>query len=178
MVSKGILIDFDLWSLCAVTSFEALMANAVACWSQKQPATLYSVQWDQPMATFSDKIHNPDKRQKPHLKNNPEITAVPDSSLIKDITNIIRRDGGIIIKNFITPEEAGPYYQKVGKYEETLFPLLIYHRGKPVIWEHWESHSWTHLNSGFAGKSPTFAQKGINYLAYHEAAKLLLKEES
>ncbi|RKL11840.1 hypothetical protein BFJ71_g320 [Fusarium oxysporum] len=80
------------------------------------------------MATFSDKIHNPDKRQKPHLKNNPEITAVPDSSLIKDITNIIRRDGGIIIKNFITPEEAGPYYQKVGKYEETLFPLLIYHR--------------------------------------------------
>ncbi|EWZ78788.1 hypothetical protein FOWG_16988 [Fusarium oxysporum f. sp. lycopersici MN25] len=65
------------------------------------------------MATFSDKIHNPDKRQKPHLKNNPEITALPASSPIEDITNIIRRDGGIIIKNFITPEEADPHYQKL-----------------------------------------------------------------
>ncbi|KAJ0132508.1 hypothetical protein HZ326_24417 [Fusarium oxysporum f. sp. albedinis] len=80
-----------------------------------------------PIATFSDKIHNPDKGQKPHLKNNPEITALPASSPIEDITNIIRRDGGIIIKNFTTPEEADPHYQKVGKYEETLFPLLIYH---------------------------------------------------
>ncbi|EXK35647.1 hypothetical protein FOMG_08861 [Fusarium oxysporum f. sp. melonis 26406] len=65
------------------------------------------------MTTFSDKIHNPDKGQKPHLKNNPEITALPASSPIEDITNIIRRDGGIIIKNFITPEEADPRYQKL-----------------------------------------------------------------
>ncbi|WJG37212.1 uncharacterized protein FOBCDRAFT_208926 [Fusarium oxysporum Fo47] len=96
------------------------------------------------MATFSDKIHNPDKRQKPHLKNNPEITAVPDSSLIKDITNIIRRDG------------------------EALSSRISSRLRKPALT----------TRSGFAGKSPTFAQKGINYLAYHEAAKLLLKEES
>ncbi|KAG5743893.1 hypothetical protein H9Q72_012141 [Fusarium xylarioides] len=103
----------------------------------------------------------------PHQKNNPEITVLPASSPIEEIVNIIRRDGGIIIKNFITPEEADqiqkeadPHYQKVGKYEGTLFPPT-----DPPL-------------SGFAGKSPTFAHKGINHPVYREAAKLLLKEES
>ncbi|KAF5975971.1 phytanoyl dioxygenase family protein [Fusarium bulbicola] len=84
-----------------------------------------------------------------------------------EIVNIIRRDGGIIIKNFITPEEADqiqkeadPPYQKVGKYEGTLFPPT----DLPL--------------SGFAGKSRTVAHKGINHPVYREAAKLLLKEES
>ncbi|KAL7767144.1 hypothetical protein ACKLNR_005060 [Fusarium oxysporum f. sp. zingiberi] len=64
-----------------------------------------------------------------HQRNNPEITALPATAPIEEIVSVIRRDGGIIIKNFITPEEADriqaeadPHYQKVGKYEGTLFP--------------------------------------------------------
>ncbi|KAH7469925.1 hypothetical protein FOMA001_g13906 [Fusarium oxysporum f. sp. matthiolae] len=64
-----------------------------------------------------------------HQRNNPEITALPASAPIEEIVSMIRRDGGIIIKGFITPDEADriqaeadPHYQKVGKYEGTLFP--------------------------------------------------------
>ncbi|CVL07912.1 uncharacterized protein FMAN_09724 [Fusarium mangiferae] len=64
-----------------------------------------------------------------HQRNNPEITALPATAPIEEIASVIRRDGGIIIKNFIKPEEADriqaeadPHYQKVGKYEGTLFP--------------------------------------------------------
>ncbi|RKK95983.1 hypothetical protein BFJ68_g14474 [Fusarium oxysporum] len=64
-----------------------------------------------------------------HQRNNPEITALPASAPIEEIVSVIRRDGGIIIKGFITPDEADriqaeadPHYQKVGKYEGTLFP--------------------------------------------------------
>ncbi|KAL5585912.1 hypothetical protein FOBRF1_015782 [Fusarium oxysporum] len=102
-----------------------------------------------------------------HQRNNPEITALPATAPIEEIVSVIRRDGGIIIKNFITPEEADriqaeadPHYQKVGKYEGTLFPPT-----DPPL-------------SGFAGKSPTFAHKAINHPVYREASKLLLKEES
>ncbi|KAF5591675.1 phytanoyl dioxygenase [Fusarium pseudocircinatum] len=102
-----------------------------------------------------------------HQRNNPEITALPATAPIEEIVGVIRRDGGIIIKNFITPEEADriqaeadPHYQKVGKYEGTLFPPT-----DPPL-------------SGFAGKSPTFAHKAINHPVYREASKLLLKEES
>ncbi|PCD27174.1 hypothetical protein AU210_013588 [Fusarium oxysporum f. sp. radicis-cucumerinum] len=102
-----------------------------------------------------------------HQRNNPEITALPASAPIEEIVSVIRRDGGIIIKGFITPDEADriqaeadPHYQKVGKYEGTLFPPT-----DPPL-------------SGFAGKSPTFAHKAINHPVYREASKLLLKEES
>ncbi|EXL99325.1 hypothetical protein NOF04DRAFT_4919 [Fusarium oxysporum II5] len=102
-----------------------------------------------------------------HQRNNPEITALPATAPIEEIVSVIRRDGGIIIKNFITPEEADriqaeadPHYQKVGKYEGTLFPPT-----DPPL-------------SGFAGKSPTFAHKAINHPVYREASKVLLKEES
>ncbi|CVK92226.1 hypothetical protein FPRO06_08909 [Fusarium proliferatum] len=102
-----------------------------------------------------------------HQRNNPEITALPATAPIEEIVSVIRRDGGIIIKNFIKPEEADriqaeadPHYQKVGKYEGTLFPPT-----DPPL-------------SGFAGKSPTFAHKAINHPVYREASKLLLKEES
>ncbi|SCV36464.1 uncharacterized protein FFB14_06112 [Fusarium fujikuroi] len=102
-----------------------------------------------------------------HQRNNPEITALPATAPIEEIVSIIRRDGGIIIKNFIKPEEADqiqaeadPHYQKVGKYEGTLFPPT-----DPPL-------------SGFAGKSPTFDHKAINHPVYREASKLLLKEES
>jgi hypothetical protein len=64
-----------------------------------------------------------------HQKNNPEVTMLDASSPIEEIVKVIRRDGGIIIKNFITPEDADkiqaegdPYYKLVGKYEGTLFP--------------------------------------------------------
>ncbi|RKK64614.1 hypothetical protein BFJ69_g16686 [Fusarium oxysporum] len=64
-----------------------------------------------------------------HQRNNPEITALPATAPIEEIVSVIRRDGGIIIKGFITPDEADriqaeadPHYQKVGKYEGTLFP--------------------------------------------------------
>ncbi|KAM5349529.1 hypothetical protein ACJ41O_006034 [Fusarium nematophilum] len=102
-----------------------------------------------------------------HQKNNPEITSLPASAPIEEIVKVIRRDGGIIIKNFITPEEADqiqaeadPHYKKVGKYEGHLFPPT-----DPPL-------------SGFAGKSPTFAHKAINHPVYREAAKMLLREES
>ncbi|EXM17067.1 hypothetical protein RAB80_009071 [Fusarium oxysporum f. sp. vasinfectum] len=102
-----------------------------------------------------------------HQRNNPEITALPATAPIEEIVSVIRRDGGIIIKGFITPDEtdriqaeADPHYQKVGKYEGTLFPPT-----DPPL-------------SGFAGKSPTFAHKAINHPVYREASKLLLKEES
>ncbi|EXK79165.1 hypothetical protein FOQG_16213 [Fusarium oxysporum f. sp. raphani 54005] len=102
-----------------------------------------------------------------HQRNNPEITALPATAPIEEIVSAIRRDGGIIIKGFITPDEADriqaeadPHYQKVGKYEGTLFPPT-----DPPL-------------SGFAGKSPTFAHKAINHPVYREASKLLLKEES
>ncbi|KAJ4050877.1 hypothetical protein NW756_003975 [Fusarium oxysporum] len=102
-----------------------------------------------------------------HQRNNPEITALPATAPIEEIVSVIRRDGGIIIKGFITPDEADriqaeadPHYQKVGKYEGTLFPPT-----DPPL-------------SGFAGKSTTFAHKAINHPVYREASKLLLKEES
>jgi hypothetical protein len=64
-----------------------------------------------------------------HQNHNPEITTLDASAPIEEIVKVIRRDGGIIIKNFIKPEEADqiqaeadPHYRKVGKYEGTLFP--------------------------------------------------------
>uniref|UniRef100_A0A8H7K1Q2 Uncharacterized protein n=1 Tax=Bionectria ochroleuca TaxID=29856 RepID=A0A8H7K1Q2_BIOOC len=102
-----------------------------------------------------------------HQKNNPEVTMLDASSPIEEIVKVIRRDGGIIIKNFITPEDADkiqaegdPYYKLVGKYEGTLFPA-----SDPPL-------------SGFAGKSPTFAHKCLNHPTYREVAKALLREES
>ncbi|KAH6972865.1 hypothetical protein BKA56DRAFT_676670 [Ilyonectria sp. MPI-CAGE-AT-0026] len=103
----------------------------------------------------------------PHQAKNPEVTSLPASAPIEDIVKVIQQDGGIIIKGFLTDaevdqihEEAAPHYEKVGKYVGTLFPS-----GDPPL-------------SGFAGKSPTFAHKGINHPTYRETAKALLREES
>jgi len=90
-------------------------------WSRLPPATKLSfILLIEPF----DKMPNP-----AHQRNNPEITALPATAPIEEIVSVIRRDGGIIIKGFITPDEtdriqaeADPHYQKVGKYEGTLFP--------------------------------------------------------
>jgi len=40
----------------------------------------------------------------PHQGHNPEVVEMDDSAPIQDIVDVIKRDGGIIIKNFLTPE--------------------------------------------------------------------------
>jgi hypothetical protein len=64
----------------------------------------------------------------PHQSQNPEIVELDASAPIEQIVDIIKRDGGIIIRNFVSPEiidkiqaEAQPYYSKLGKYEGKLF---------------------------------------------------------
>lgn len=59
---------------------------------------------------------------------NPEVTELDASAPIEDIVSVIKRDGGIIIKNFLSHEvidkiqsEADPWYSKLGKYEGKLF---------------------------------------------------------
>lgn len=67
----------------------------------------------------------------PHQAKNPEITSLPATAPIEEIANVIRRDGGIIIKGFVTPEdidqmdaESAPWFEKLRtlKYEGHLFP--------------------------------------------------------
>ncbi|KAI9928661.1 hypothetical protein ASPWEDRAFT_127480 [Aspergillus wentii DTO 134E9] len=103
----------------------------------------------------------------PHQAHNPEVVELDASSPIQEIVDVINRDGGIIIKNFLSPEdidkiheEAQPYWSKLGKYEGKLFDAT-----DPPL-------------SGFAGKSRTFAHKAINHPTFRETAKALLKEES
>ncbi|KAL4902155.1 hypothetical protein BDW74DRAFT_181003 [Aspergillus multicolor] len=103
----------------------------------------------------------------PHQAQNPEVVELDASAPIEHIVEVIRRDGGIIIKNFLSPEtidkihaEAKPYWNKLGQYSGKLFDAA-----DPPL-------------SGFAGKSPTFAQEAINHPTYREVAKALLKEES
>ncbi|PYH94664.1 PhyH-domain-containing protein [Aspergillus ellipticus CBS 707.79] len=103
----------------------------------------------------------------PHQASNPEVVELDASAPVEEIVNVILRDGGIIIKNFLTPEtidqihaEAQPYWGKLGTYIGKLFDAA-----DPPL-------------SGFAGKSPTFSHKAINHPTYREVAKALLKEES
>ncbi|KAH7361432.1 hypothetical protein B0T11DRAFT_327622 [Plectosphaerella cucumerina] len=105
----------------------------------------------------------------PHQAGNPEITAVDVSTPINEIADIIRRDGGIIIKNFVTTDdidqmdaESAPWFDKLRnlKYEGSLFPP-----SDPPL-------------SNFAAKSHTFVHKCINHPTYRETAKALLREVS
>ncbi|KAJ5507462.1 Phytanoyl-CoA dioxygenase [Penicillium freii] len=103
----------------------------------------------------------------PHQANNPQVVELDAPAPIEEIVNVIQRDGGIIIKNFLSTEiidqihaEAQPYWGKLGKYVGKLFDAA-----DPPL-------------SGFAGKSSTFAHKAINHPTYREVSKALLKEES
>ncbi|OOF95250.1 hypothetical protein ASPCADRAFT_507153 [Aspergillus carbonarius ITEM 5010] len=103
----------------------------------------------------------------PHQANNPEVVELDASAPIEEIVKVIQRDGGIIIKNFLSPEvidqihaEALPYWGKLGSYVGKLFDAA-----DPPL-------------SGFAGKSRTFAHKAINHPTFRETAKALLREES
>lgn len=67
----------------------------------------------------------------PHQRKNPEITALPATAPIEEIVRVIEQDGGIIIKNFVTPEDidkinaqSAPWFDKLRnlKYEGSLFP--------------------------------------------------------
>ena len=67
----------------------------------------------------------------PHQAKNPEVTELDAEAPIEEIANVIKRDGGIIIKNFLSPEsidqihaEAKPYWNKLGKYEGKLFDAV------------------------------------------------------
>ncbi|KAL3455345.1 PhyH-domain-containing protein [Aspergillus heterothallicus] len=103
----------------------------------------------------------------PHQAKNPEVVELDASAPIDKIVEIIKRDGGIIIRNFLSPgtidkihAESQPYWSKLGRYSGKLFDAA-----DPPL-------------SGFAGKSPTFAHEAINHPTYREVAKALLKEES
>ncbi|KAJ5352209.1 Phytanoyl-CoA dioxygenase [Penicillium brevicompactum] len=103
----------------------------------------------------------------PHQAHNPQVVELDASAPVEEIAKVIRRDGGIMIKNFLSPEvidqihaEAQPYWGKLGKYVGKLFDAA-----DPPL-------------SGFAGKSSTFAHKAINHPTYREVSKALLKEES
>lgn len=102
----------------------------------------------------------------PHQANNPQVVELDASAPIDEIVAVIKRDGGIIIKNFLSPEiidqiksEADPWYQKLGTYVGKLFDPT-----DPPL-------------SGFAGKSRTFAHEAINHATFRETAKALLGEE-
>ncbi|KEZ46732.1 hypothetical protein SAPIO_CDS0008 [Scedosporium apiospermum] len=103
----------------------------------------------------------------PHQGHNPEVVEMDASAPIQDIVDVIKRDGGIIIKNFLTPEtidqihaEAEPFWKTLGQYQGKLFDAT----DPPLC--------------SFAAKSRTFAHKAINHPTYREVAKALLKEES
>lgn len=64
----------------------------------------------------------------PHQRNNPEVVELPVTASLDEIVEIIRRDGGVVIKNFITPEtvqkineEIEPHWEKKGVYKGNLF---------------------------------------------------------
>ncbi|KAL2669780.1 hypothetical protein Neosp_015225 [[Neocosmospora] mangrovei] len=64
----------------------------------------------------------------PHQAHNPEVVELDASAPVQDIVEVIKRDGGIIIKNFLSPEtidkiheEAQPYWGKLGTYQGKLF---------------------------------------------------------
>lgn len=102
----------------------------------------------------------------PHQANNPNVNELDASAPTEEIVRILNRDGGVIIKNFLTSEiidqiqaEANPWYSKLGTYVGKLFDAT-----DPPL-------------PGFAGKSRTFAHKAINHPTYRETAKALLREE-
>lgn len=64
----------------------------------------------------------------PHQKQNPEVVELPVTAPVDEVVKVIRRDGGVIIKNFITPEtvdqinkEVEPFWQQKGVYKGSLF---------------------------------------------------------
>ncbi|KAI8648633.1 hypothetical protein NCS57_01474900 [Fusarium keratoplasticum] len=101
----------------------------------------------------------------PHQANNPEITVLPVTASVEEVSNVIRRDGGLIIKNFFSLEdikqihrEVGPHYGKTGSYNGTLF-----NADDPPV-------------SGLCGKSYTVAHKMLNHPLYRDVAKELLRD--
>lgn len=64
----------------------------------------------------------------PHQKQNPEVVELPVTAPVDDVVKTIRRDGGVIIKNFISPQqvdqinkEVEPFWQQKGVYTGSLF---------------------------------------------------------
>lgn len=64
----------------------------------------------------------------PHQSQNPDVTVLPVTSYINEVVKVIRRDGGVIIKNFISDEdvaqiekEVEPYWEQKGVYQGQLF---------------------------------------------------------
>lgn len=67
----------------------------------------------------------------PHQAQNPQVVELDASAPIQDIVDVIKRDGGIIIKNFLAPEtidkiheESQPYWGKLGTYQGKLFDAV------------------------------------------------------
>ena len=65
----------------------------------------------------------------PHQAHNPNIVELPIIATAKEVAEAIRRDSGVIIKNFVSPEtiksideETEPFWkQKGGQYKGNLF---------------------------------------------------------
>ncbi|PKY03900.1 PhyH-domain-containing protein [Aspergillus campestris IBT 28561] len=101
----------------------------------------------------------------PHQANNPAVTELPVTSSAKEVAEIIRRDGGVIIKNFISTDtvaqidrEIAPHWQRKGVYKGNLF-----NAEDPPL-------------SGLCGKSPTVAEKALNHPLYQAVSKELLRD--
>lgn len=88
----------------------------------------------------------------PHQSHNPEVVALPASAPIEEIAKVIRRDGGIIIKNFLTEEEIDaihaeckPYWGKLGTYQGSLFDA----KDPPLRYIVYSNVLPDHLNNSF-----------------------------
>ncbi|KAF9887192.1 hypothetical protein FE257_010446 [Aspergillus nanangensis] len=100
-----------------------------------------------------------------HQAKNPEITALPVTATPQEVAKAIRRDGGVIIKNFISfatvtqiDEEIAPHWGRKGTYQGKLF-----NAEDPPL-------------SGLCGKSPTVAEKVLNHPLYQAVSKELLRD--
>jgi hypothetical protein len=64
----------------------------------------------------------------PHQENNPTVAELPATASAQEVAEIVRRDGGVIIKNFISADtiaqidrELAPHWQRKGVYKGDLF---------------------------------------------------------
>lgn len=120
----------------------------------------------------------------PHQSKNPEVATLPVTASIDDIVDVIRRDGGVIIKNFITREDVAqidkelePEWDKKGVYKASdgaLFnandpPLRLVVIIQRALFTNNEV-------SGLCGKSPTVARKALNHPVFREVSKKLLRD--
>lgn len=53
-----------------------------------------------------------------HQKSNPEVVKLPVTTPIEEVVKVIRRDGGVIIKGFVSPETIAQVDREVAPHWE------------------------------------------------------------